>query len=86
MTALGDRLTSGQVQSMLDAVEAAYADRARLDISSEVKAVKWAAERGDERAQELYRLVMADPLFVMEVEQDAERDLRAAELGDWPEP
>jgi hypothetical protein len=85
MTRLNDLLSPEQVQAMLDAVDRAYADRAQAEIAHEVRNAEWLAEAGHEDGQALYALVVSDPLFVVEAEREAERNLRAWELADWPQ-
>jgi hypothetical protein len=82
---ISDLLSADNVAKMLSIVDRAYADRAHAQISREIRSVEMLAKRGDEDGLDLHRLVVSDPLFTLEAEQEYERRMRAAELGTGPE-
>lgn len=81
---VGDMLEPEEVQSMLDTVDAAYADRAQEAIDVEDSNLRKMAAWGDTDAADLLAKVDGNPLIRLAAEQDAEREFRADELADWP--
>jgi hypothetical protein len=84
---ISDLLSADDVAKMLSIVDRAYADRAHAQIAREIRSVEMLAKRGDgdEDERDLHALVVGDPLFTLEAEQEYERRMRAAELGTGPE-
>ena len=82
---VSDLLSDDDVVRMLSVVDRAYADRAHAQIERERQSIERRAKRGDEDALDLHGMVVSDPLFTLEAEQECERRMRAAELGTGPE-